>query len=104
MDGLLNISYEEYCGITLRLPQIVEQRKISEFFRHLDHLITLHQRKCEKLKNIKKSMLEKMFPREGASVPEIRFAEFTDAWEQRKLGELAERTYGGGTQIGRAHV
>ena len=61
MDGLLNISYEEYCGITLRLPQIVEQRKISEFFRHLDHLITLHQRKCDELKRFKKFMLKNMF-------------------------------------------
>ena len=76
---------------------IGEQAQIGTFFRSLDHVITLHQRKCEKLKNVKKSMLEKMFPQEGASVPEIRFAEFTDAWEQRKVSELAEKTYGGGT-------
>ncbi len=66
-----------------------EQRQIGTFFGHLDHLITLHQRKYSRLCNIKKSMLERMFPREGATVPEIRFAGFTDAWEQRKLSEVA---------------
>ena len=66
-----------------------EQEKIATFFRNLDHLITLHQRKCSRLCNIKKSMLERMFPKEGASVPEIRFAGFTDAWEQRKLEEMS---------------
>ena len=77
-------------------PDIVEQRKIGEWLTSLDDLITLHQRKYDKLMNIKKSMLEKMFPRDGANVPEIRFAGFTDAWEQRKLGEIAE-IIGGGT-------
>ena len=65
-----------------------EQRRIAETFDGLDNLITLHQRKYDKLVNVKKSMLEKMFPRNGASVPEIRFAGFTDAWEQRKLDEF----------------
>ena len=64
-------------------------KKIGSFFSNIDNLITLHQRKYEKLKNIKKSMLEKMFPKNGSNVPEIRFKGFTDAWEQRKLGELA---------------
>ena len=67
-----------------------EQHRVGDFFRCLDHLITLHQRKYEKLLNVKKSMLEKMFPRDGADVPEIRFAGFTDAWEQRKVGEMIE--------------
>ncbi len=66
---------------------IDEQREIGTFFRNLDNLITLHQRKCEKFKNIKKSMLEKLFPQNGETVPEIRFKGFTDAWEQRKLGD-----------------
>ena len=66
-----------------------EQKKIAGFFRDLDNLITLHQRKYDRLKNVKKSMLEKMFPRDGANVPEIRFAGFTDAWEQRKLASIA---------------
>lgn len=70
-------------------PKKVEQEKISAFFQSLDHIITLHQRKYEKLVALKKAMLEKMFPKDGADVPEIRFLGFTDAWEQRKLGEIA---------------
>ena len=66
----------------------IEQEKIGEVLEKLDTLITLHQRKYEKLVNIKKSMLDKMFPQNGASVPEIRFKGFTDPWEQRKLGDL----------------
>ena len=77
-------------------PSLDEQRQIGSFFSNLDDLITLHQRKYDKLVIFKKSMLEKMFPKDGESVPEIRFAGFTDPWEQRKLGELA-LTYSGGT-------
>ena len=73
-----------------------EQVAIGAYFEYLDTLITLHQRKYEKLVNIKKSMLDKMFPKNGASVPEIRFKGFTDPWEQRKLGELAEFSKGVG--------
>ena len=69
--------------------QLDEEEHIGVFFKQLDHLITLHQRKFEKLTNVKKSMLEKMFPQNGSSYPEIRFKGFTDPWEQRKLGELA---------------
>ena len=72
-------------------PDIEEQKKIGEFLTLLDTLITLHQRKYEKLVNIKKSMLDKMFPKNGASVPEIRFKGFTDLWEQRKLTNLCEK-------------
>ena len=72
------------------LPYIEEQRKIGEHLTQLDHLITLHQRKYDKLQVLKKAMLEKMFPKNGSSVPEIRFEGFTDAWEQRKLGEVFE--------------
>ena len=70
------------------VPSKVEQQAIGSFFSRLDDLITLHQRKYDKLVIFKKSMLEKMFPKDGESVPEIRFAGFTDPWEQRKLGEL----------------
>ena len=70
-------------------PQMSEQILIGAFFQQLDHLITLHQRKFEKLTNVKKSMLEKMFPRNGSCYPEIRFKGFTDPWEQRKVGEVA---------------
>ena len=66
-----------------------EAQKIGTIFRCIDNLITLHQRECDKLTNVKKSMLEKMFPKNGSNVPEIRFKGFTEAWEQRELGELA---------------
>ena len=87
--GLLNISAEDFFDIDLSVPKdIVEQKQIGAFIRQLDNLITLHQRKFEKLTNVKKSMLEKMFPQNGCSYPEIRFKGFTDAWEQRKLSEM----------------
>lgn len=70
------------------LPDIEEQVKVGEYFESLDNLITLHQRKYEKLTNVKKSMLEKMFPQNGSSYPEIRFKGFTDPWEQRKVGDF----------------
>lgn len=73
---------------------VLEQQKIGNFFKKLDSLLTLHQRKYEKLLNIKKSMLEKMFPKEGEVVPEIRFKGFTGAWEQRKLGAIVQITMG----------
>ena len=91
MDGLLNISFDEYTSVSVLLPSAEEQDRIADFFHHLDHLITLHQRKLEKLKLVKKSMLEKMFPKNGSSVPEIRFNGFTDDWEQRKFSELYEK-------------
>ncbi|WP_346982680.1 restriction endonuclease subunit S [Bifidobacterium bifidum] len=75
---------------SIAVPQEAEQQAIGYFFSHLDTLITLHQRKYDKLVIFKKSMLEKMFPKDGESVPEIRFAGFTDPWEQRKLGELMD--------------
>ena len=82
------------------IPDIDEQRKIGELLTCLDHLITLHQRKYEKLLKVKKSMLEKMFPRDGADVPEIRFDGFTDAWEQRKLGDIyIERNERGNAEL-----
>jgi len=73
-----------------------EARKIGTIFRSIDNLITLHQRKFEKLTNVKKSMLEKMFPQNGSSYPEIRFKGFTDPWEQRKLGDIASDMVAGG--------
>ena len=71
-------------------PSHTEQEEIGSFFYNLDNLITLHQRKLDRLKNIKKSMLDKMFPKDGEVVPEIRFKGFTDAWERRKLGDVVE--------------
>ena len=87
----MKVSAENALKGQIVFPDIKEQRTISEFFRNLDTLITLHQRKYEKLVNIKKSMLDKMFPPNGASVPEIRFKGFTDPWEQRKVREVTDR-------------
>ena len=80
--------YDKLCMGEVSLPLLEEQRKIGKLFDTLDNLITLHQRKFEKLTNVKKSMLEKMFPQNGSSYPEIRFKGFTDPWEQRKVGDL----------------
>ncbi len=73
------------------LPSFEEQKEVGEYFQSLDHLITLHQRKCEQTQKLKKYMLQKMFPQDKTNVPKIRFDGFTDAWEQRKLGELADK-------------
>ena len=78
---------EEYTMV----PTIEEQQKIGAYFSTLDHLITLHQRKCDDTKKLKKYMLQKMFPKNGEKKPEIRFAGFTDDWEQRKLNEIADK-------------
>ena len=87
--GLLNIAPDDFFDTMVSLPESqAEQQTIGAFFSRLDSLITLHQRKYDKLVIFKKSMLEKMFPKDGESVPEIRFAGFTDPWEQRKLGEI----------------
>lgn len=83
------LSFLDLQKMSIRVPKQSEQKKISTYFKQLDDLITLHQRKLDKLINVKKSMLEKMFPKQGSTVPEIRFNGFTQAWEQRKLGELA---------------
>ena len=87
--SIKGITKDELLAKTISVPVYSEQKQIGSFFTQLDTLITLHQRKYEKLVNIKKSMLDKMFPKNGASVPEIRFKGFTDLWEQRKLGEIA---------------
>lgn len=84
-----SISYEEFLTLGFVYPSKAEQTAIARYLDKLSDLITLHQRKYDKLTNVKKSMLEKMFPKNGSNVPEIRFKGFTEAWEQRKLGELA---------------
>ena len=89
--GLLNIAPDDFFETQICIPKrIDEQRQIGAFLDRLDSLITLHQRKYDKLCVLKKSMLDKMFPKGGSLYPEIRFAGFTDPWEQRKLGELFE--------------
>ena len=91
-SGQPGINAQEYSDLLLPLPSLMEQRRIGAFFDHLDSLITLHQRKYDKLCVLKKSMLDKMFPKGGSLYPEIRFTGFTDPWEQRKLGELFEES------------
>ena len=91
------LKFDDFASIEISMPASEnEQRQIGAFFDRLDSLITLHQRKYDKLCVLKKSMLDKMFPKGGSLYPEIRFAGFTDPWEQRKLGELTE-SYSGGT-------
>ena len=79
-----NISKNKVMEVCIPVPTIEEQTKVGRYFRNLDHLITLHQRKLDHVKDLKKSMLQKMFPKNGQLYPEVRFPEFTDAWEQRK--------------------
>ena len=88
--GLLNVDVKAFfTEVTVKLPvDVMEQQQISAILHSLDHLITLHQRKCDETKKLKKFMLQKMFPKNGEKNPEIRFAGFTDDWEQRKLGEV----------------
>ena len=89
-----NLNKNDLDEQVILIPDDAEQIKIGEYFAALDNLITLHQRKYEKLKNIKKSMLYKMFPKNGSNVPEIRFKGFTDAWEQRKFGDIVQTRRG----------
>ena len=87
----INVSQDTLADVVLLMPSMREQEAVGLVFLHLDNLITLHQRKYDKLCTVKKSMLDKMFPKPGETEPEIRFEGFTDPWEQRKLGEVAHR-------------
>ena len=89
--SVVHIHNTDIQEVTIAYPSRTEQDRIVSVFRQLDNLITLHQRKFEKLTNVKKSMLEKMFPQNGSSYPEIRFKGFTDPWEQRKLSEITDK-------------
>jgi len=91
-DGVkqTNLSLDDMQKYIEWYPKSIEQQQIGALFLEIDNLITLHQRKCDKLLNFKKSMLEKMFPKNSSNFPEIRFKGFTDAWEQRKFGEMAD--------------
>ena len=80
---------DEFLKSSVLVPSIEEQTRIGGILKNIDNLITLHQRKLEKLQLVKKSMLEKMFPKNGSKIPEIRFEGFADDWEQRKLGKLS---------------
>ena len=95
-SGQPGVNAQEYADYQLMLPSRTEQEQIGRTLRSLDNLITLHQRKYDKLCTVKKSMLDKMFPKPGETEPEIRFAGFTGPWEQRKLGELCTISKGHG--------
>ena len=82
------LSFLDLQKMKVRAPRFDEQKEIAAYFENLDHLITLHQRKCEEVKKLKKFMLQKMFPQNGSLVPKIRFDGFTDDWEQRKVSEI----------------
>jgi len=86
----MKVSDENALKGPVAFPELEEQNAITQYFDKLDRLITLHQRKCEETKSLKKYMLQKMFPENGNCVPKIRFSGFADAWEQRKLGEVAQ--------------
>ena len=87
----INVSQDTLADVVLLMPSMREQEAVGLVFLHLANLITLHQRKHDKLVQLKKSMLDKMFPKPGEAEPEIRFAGFTDPWEQRKLSDLTDR-------------
>ena len=90
--SVVHIHNEEIRNLIVPFPIKAEQNRIVDYFSTLDHLITLHQRKCDETKQLKKFMLQKMFPKNGEKNPEIRFEGFTDAWEQRKFEEIAVRS------------
>ena len=90
------LAHSKFKNIAVYVPNIEEQKSIGSFFENLDTLITLHQRKCDKLMEVKKSMLERMFPKDGANVAEVRFKGFTEAWDKRKVEEITT-SYSGGT-------
>ena len=89
--GQGNLSGNIVKELIIDIPTYEEQKEIGAYLKKLDHLITLHQRKCDEIKKLKKYMLQNMFPQDEEKVPKIRFYGFTDDWEQRKLGDLVER-------------
>ena len=88
------VNKAEFSELKTKVPSLAEQQQIGTYFKNLDNLITLHQRKYNKLLNVKKSMLEKMFPKNESNIPEIRFKGFTDPWEQRKVKEICSISTG----------
>ena len=97
--SVTNLYFEKLKNIEVSFPKKEEQEKIARFFEEIDNLITLHQRKCDDTKKLKKYMLQKMFPKNGEKKPEIRFAGFTDDWEQRKFSELYEKNVEKNTEL-----
>ncbi|HCR3430079.1 TPA: restriction endonuclease subunit S [Enterococcus faecalis] len=102
MDGLLNINYDDFSNIKINIPHVHEQKKISNLLRKIDNTITLHQRKLEQLKELKKAYLQVMFPAKDERVPKVRFAAFEGEWAHRKLGEITESFSGGTPTVGKS--
>ena len=100
--GVPSLSKTTINSVSVYLPNSKEQQKIGTFFKQLDETISLHQRKLDLLKETKKGFLQKMFPKNGAKVPEIRFPGFTGDWEQRKLGDITESFSGGTPTAGKS--
>ena len=98
--GREGLNFQEIGKMSFMFPSNQEQMKIGVYFNHIDYLITLHQRKCEETKKLKKYMLQKMFPQNGKRVPEIRFVGFTEDWEQRKLSDITLKIGSGKTPSG----
>lgn len=98
--GQWKIHESDFLKIEIPVPSVEEQRQIGDFLDDLDNLITLHQRKCDRLKELKKGLLQKMFPKNGEKIPELRFPGFTEDWEQRKLGKLVSFSKGSGYSKG----
>lgn len=98
--GVPSLSKTMINNVDIMVPSKEEQEKLGCYFTEIDNLITLHQRKCDETKELKKFMLQKMFPKKGEKIPEIRFAGFTDDWEQRKLNDVAEFSKGSGYSKG----
>ncbi|MBR6222334.1 MAG: restriction endonuclease subunit S [Lachnospiraceae bacterium] len=94
---MTNLVAKDFLKEKIRVPSLEEQQRIGAYLDSIENLITLHQRKCDQKKILKKYMLQKMFPKNGEKFPEIRFEGFTDAWEQRKVGDIAGSVIGGGT-------
>lgn len=99
-----NLNKELVGNTVVTIPEIDEQRVLGQYLERLDHLITLHQRKYDKLVNVKKSMLEKIFPKNGESIPDIRFSGFTEDWEHRKLSELCFLVTKGTTPLDKSSI
>ncbi len=97
--SIVHIHNEEIKNLVVPFPTKAEQNKIVEYFSSLDNLITLHQRKCEETKKLKKYMLQKMFPQNGKRVPEIRFVGFTEDWEQRKFADITLKNRKSGKRV-----
>ncbi len=96
-DFRKRLYWDSFINVLCCIPSVPEQERITAFFTHLDNTLALLQRRLDKLQKLKQGFLQQMFPQNGENVPRLRFANFRDEWEQRKLGEISKMTFGGGT-------